>query len=414
MDHKQISGLCSIDSEKKNDSLYPMCFGVSCALFAHLLLSRPEMEDERRSKVCYKMLQGSAQLLGLLVWKVQREGANEGKCELLHKLETAEREIEELKKLRHEDAKANEKVVSIFATQEQSWLTERKNLRQQIGALLNELRVVEKNKDEAVYALNEKLKEMEVMVQHKNKVLEEEKQKTIELEEKLKEAENFMEELRETAKREAQEHSSELWKHKSAFIEVVSSQRQLEAGMGRALRQIEATKQQLEVVLEQKEEAALMVQKLSMEMVKMHKDLEQKDKILSAMLRKSKLDTAEKQLLLKEVKLSKAKKKQAEIETERWRAVSESRHERQSLRSMMANQANSRLDFYTGSRGVHPHATGSSHIGKTRSQPTDLVLEYGHIGLKKDRKEPELSPLSDCYTLEGSEELGKNKVPNFL
>ncbi|GMY07546.1 interaptin [Fagus crenata] len=405
MDHKQISGLCSIDSEKKNDSLYPMCFGVSCALFAHLLLSRPEVEDERWSKVCDKMLQGSAQLLGLLVWKVQREGANEGKCELLHKLETAEREIEELKKLRHEDAKANEKVVSIFATQEQSWLTERKNLRQQIGALLNELRVVEKNKDEAVYALNEKLKEMEVMVQHKNKVLEEEKQKTIELEEKLKEAENFMEELRETAKREAQEHSSELWKHKSAFIEVVSSQRQLEAGMGRALRQIEATKQQLEVVLEQKEEAALMVQKLSMEMVKMHKDLEQKDKILSAMLRKSKLDTAEKQLLLKEVKLSKAKKKQAEIETERWRAVSESRHERQSLRSMMANQANSRLDFYTGSRGVHPHATGSSHIGKTRSQPTDLVLEYGHIGLKKDRKEPELSPLSDCYTLEGSEEL---------
>lgn len=70
------------------------------------------------------MLQGSAQLLGLLVWKVQREGASEGKCELLLKLETAERETVELKKLRREDARATEKVVSIFATKEQSWFNE--------------------------------------------------------------------------------------------------------------------------------------------------------------------------------------------------------------------------------------------------------------------------------------------------
>ena len=66
------------------------------------------------------MQQGSAQLLGLLVWKVQKEGGREGKCELLYKLEIAEREMEELKKLRCEDARAIEKVVSIFATKEQS------------------------------------------------------------------------------------------------------------------------------------------------------------------------------------------------------------------------------------------------------------------------------------------------------
>jgi len=419
MDEKQISGLYSFESEKKSDSLYPMCFGVSCAFFALKLLSKPEVEDERWSKVCDKILQGSAQLLGLLVWKVQR-----GKCELLHKLETAEREIEELKKIRHEDAKANEKVVSIFAAQEQSWLNERKKLRQQIVALINELkvlerkkdeaiselRVLERKKDEAISELNEKLKELEIMVQCKDKVLEEEKQKKMELEEVLKEAENVVEELRETANREAQEHSSERWKHKTAFIEVVSNQRQLEAEMGRLLRQVEAKKQDLDVALEQKEETVLLAQKLSMEMVKMHKDLEQKEKILSAMLRKSKLDTAEKQMLLKEVKLSKAKRKQAEIETERWRAVSESRHERHSLRSMLANQVNSKPDVYTG-------ATGSSHVGKTRSQSTDLVLEYGHLphlGFKKDRRELDFhSSLSDHYPLEGNEELRKNKVPTF-
>ncbi|KAK8513205.1 hypothetical protein V6N12_037696 [Hibiscus sabdariffa] len=52
---------------------------------------------------------------------------------------------------------------------------------------------------------------------------------------------------------------------------------------------------ELNVVLGQKEESVMLAQKLSMKIAKLRKDLEQKDKILSAMLRKSKLDTAEKQ-----------------------------------------------------------------------------------------------------------------------
>ncbi|XP_041009807.1 spindle pole body component 110 isoform X2 [Juglans microcarpa x Juglans regia] len=408
MDEKKSSGLYSVESDK-SDTLYPMCFGVSCAFFALQLLSNPEVEDERWSGICDKMLQGSAQLLGLLVWKVQTEGANGGKCKLLLKLQTAEKEIDELKKRRHEDARANEKVVSIFAAQEQGWLNERKKLRQQIGALMNELRVLEKKKGEDIFELNEKLKNVETMLQGNDKVVEDEKQQKRELEEKLKEAEKVVEDLRETAKREAQEHSSELWKHKMAFIEVVSNQRQLEAEMGRLIRQVETRKQELGVVLKQKEEAVLMAQKMSIEMVKMQQNLEQKDKILSAMLRKSKLDIAEKQMFLKEVKLSKAKRKQAELETEKWRSASESKHERKSLRSMLANQLNSRLDVYTSARGVHPSATGSSNTGKARSQSTDLASEFGHLGLKKDRKESELSQLSEDFSLEGNEELADIK-----
>ncbi|XVF23638.1 hypothetical protein REPUB_Repub13aG0056700 [Reevesia pubescens] len=104
--------------------------------------------------------------------------------------------------------------------------------------------------------------------------------------------------------------------------------------MGCAFRQVEATKVEFDVVLKQKKESILLAQKMSMEITKMCKDLEQKDKIFSAMLRKSKLDTAEKQLLLKEVKVSKAKKKQAELETERWRVVSEFKHEIHSLKEL--------------------------------------------------------------------------------
>ncbi|KAI9156110.1 hypothetical protein LWI28_000712 [Acer negundo] len=378
MDEEVVSGsnlvVCG-DNKSDDHSLYPMYFGVSCALFAlRVLSSKPENNDQDHNKWCElldKMLQGSAQLLGLLVWTVQRGvGADGDRFKLSNKLETAEREVEELKKLRSEDARANEKVVSIFASQEQIWFSERKKLRQHIGGLMNELQVVEKKKDEAVFDLNEKLKEME--------------QKRKELEEKLKEAENVREELREIAKKEAQEHYNELWKHKTAFIEMVSNQRQVEAEMGRALRQIDATKQELNSVLDQKEEAVLLAEKLSIEMVKMRKDMDQKDKILSAMLRKSKLDTTEKQILLKEVKLSKAKRKQAELETERWKAAMESRHERHSLRSMFSSN----------------QARGTSQIAKTRSQqPTSYVLESEDPELKSDLDG------SDYYSAEGNEDL---------
>ncbi|WRX18374.1 hypothetical protein QQP08_010861 [Theobroma cacao] len=396
MDEKGISGSYLIISEEKSDSLYPMYFGVSCAFFALRLLTGPEKEDEKWSELRDKMLQGSAQLLGLLVWRIQREEANLAKCELHQKLETAEKEIEELKKRRHEDAKANEKVVGIFASQEQGWLIERKKLRQQIGALINELRVLEKKKNEEIAGLSKKFNEMELLVESKDKVIEEMEQKGKELEEKVMKFESIAEELRETAQREAQEHCTELWKHKTAFIEIVSNQRQLEAEMGRAFRQVEATKLELDSVLEQKEESVLLAQKLSIEITKIRKDLEQKDKILSAMLRKSKLDTAEKQMLLKEVKVSKAKKKQAELETERWKAVSESRHERHSLKGMFAKQASAKLDVSSGVKEV-------SNSGKTRSQPIDLVFEYDYSDLKTD---PEVfSPLPDCHSPEANEEL---------
>ncbi|XP_057507887.1 uncharacterized protein LOC130790847 [Actinidia eriantha] len=365
-----------------------MFFGVSCAFFALRLLSEPEMCHERFLEIRTGLLQGSAHLLGLLVWRVRRVETDSGKGETLHKLQKAEKEIEEFKRIRKEDAKANERVVRIFSGQEQSWFSQRKMLRQQIGALMNELRVMQRKRDEAISESNDKLKEKDQLLQSKGKLLELEEQKRRGIEEKLEESKNVVEELRETSKREAKEHSSELWKHKTAFIELVSNQRQLEAEMGRALRQVESTKRELDSVLEHKEESVLMAQKLSVELIKTRKDLEQKDKILSAMLRKSKLDTAEKQMLLKDVKLSKAKRKQAELETERWRVVSESRRERNSLKHMLLKHSSS-------------NATVPSH-SRNRLQ-TEFPIEYEQ---SRHQEEHEVfSPLDEQYSQEGSEDL---------
>lgn len=399
--------------EEKVNDWYPMYFGVSCAFFALRLLPGQETDDDKWSEVWNTILQGSAQLLGLLVWKAQKKGTDEGKGALLAKLEMAERERDELKRIRHEDAKANEKVVGIFAAQEQKWFNERTKLQQQIRALVNQVRVLGKKKDEEISGMNERLKEMELLVLSKDKELQEEGLKRKELEEKLKKAENTAEELRETAKQVAQEHASEIWKHKTAFIELVSNQRQIEAEMGRALRQVETTKQELELVLEEKEESELMVQKLSVEIVKMQKDMEQKDDILSAMLRKSKLDTTEKQMLLKEIKLSKAKRKQAELETERLRSVSESKHGGHSLRSMLANQVNLKHEGIYGTRKLNSGATGSSLIGKSRLKANNL-LEFENPNFPEEIEA--CSPGYDSYNQEQTEALGRSYslFPGFL
>ncbi|KAF5771446.1 hypothetical protein HanRHA438_Chr14g0682651 [Helianthus annuus] len=317
MNKKEITGSCAVKLDEKSSTLYPMLIGVSCALFSfkHLL---------NRTETTHEMVG----LMGLLLWRVEREEQfNSEKGELLDKLNNAETEIKELKRRRVEDAKANEKVVGIFASHEQRWLMEKKKLTQQIRLLVKELQVINTKREEDISELRSQLQE-------KDELLEEEKGRRKEHEETVKKVEKMNQVLRETLKREAQEHSKEIWKHKSAFIELVSTQRQLEAEMGRAVRQVEAEKQELDAVLEQKEEYVLMTQKLSMELIKTRKDLEQKDKILSAMLRKSKMDLAEKQMLLKQVKLSKSKRQQAAVQT---------RYEKYSLRSMLSRNHKTKL-----------------------------------------------------------------------
>ncbi|KAK9145612.1 hypothetical protein Sjap_005515 [Stephania japonica] len=371
MGEKEVPSSYLMIHEEKPHILYPMYFGVSCAFVALKLLLGSGLNDEKWLETRDRMLQGSAQLLGLLVWRIQRGEAADCRpeSEMLQRLEKAEMEVSELKKRRSEDAKANEKVVSIFAAREQTWLRERKKLQKQIGALLHELRFQAAKKEEVILNLNETIKEKEVLLQSRDKSLEEEEGRRKEMQDKQKKAEAEAEELREMMKKEAEEHSSELWKHKTAFIELVSNHRQLESEMGRALRQIDAAKQEINSVLNQKEESVLMVQKLSVEVTKTRKDSEQKDKILSAMLRKSKVDTMEKEVLLKELKVSKARRKEAEIKTEKWKAFHESKHEKKSTTSIFSNQGNARSEVFSEYKAEHPIDIGCSQDRSMGSQP---------------------------------------------
>ncbi|KAK9672426.1 hypothetical protein RND81_12G099800 [Saponaria officinalis] len=305
-----------------------MYFGISCTIFALKNLSEKPFDVDKCPDSKDKLLLGSAHLLGFLLWRVK-------KYEFGRKLESYKREIVELKRMRSEDAKANEKVASIYAAQEQSWFIERRKLRHQLGTLLNDLRIFDRRKTEAVSELNGKIEEMSFFVKSKDKILEEVEKKRKELEEKVKSLEDALEELRE-------EKSSELLKQKTAFIELVSNQRQLEAELGRALRVEDASKAQLEYVFEEKEEAILMVQELSVEIERLRKESEKKDKILSAMMRISRLE---------DEKLSKSRRNKSDPETtDRWRAVPGSIIGRRSLRNMLSRQNSSKLDVFPDER----------------------------------------------------------------
>ncbi|KAI8529338.1 hypothetical protein RHMOL_Rhmol12G0217400 [Rhododendron molle] len=79
-------------------------------------------------------------------------------------------------------------------------------------------------------------------------------------------------------------------------------------------------------------------------------------------------------MLLKQVRLSKAKRKEAETETERLRPASESGRERHSLKRMLCKDSVSKSEAFSDRRGVRSNATMASQSGRIRSQSTNFVI----------------------------------------
>lgn len=288
-------------------------FGISCAL--------------AQARVAGGCDLGGASRRGCR-WSRDRE------LDLREKVATLERQVEELRLRRTEDARANEKVAGIFASHEQRWFAERKSLRRQVHAVVAAASAREAKREEEAAEFRRQLEEQLDAAALKDKALEQEIQRREGAEGRLRAAEQAAEELRERAGKEALEHAAELRKHKAAFVELASSQRQLEADLARASRLADTAEAELRAALERRDEAASAAADLSAEAARLRRDADHKDKILSAMLRKSKIDMEDREMLVREVKMCKARRKQAELEAERWRKMWESRgHRRGSSRS---------------------------------------------------------------------------------
>lgn len=276
-------------------------------------------------------------------------------------LQSSEAEVSELKRLRAEDGKTNEKIAGIFASREQKWIAEKEQLKLEIEAIASRLRLVEAQKEEAV-------SDSKIKIEERDRAIEEETKKRLELEQRLRAAE-------QAGEKAARDHAAELWRHKKAFAELVSSHRQLEAEMGRALRQVEAARQELEEVFQQREEAIAMVEQLSADIIMMRKDAEKKDRVLSAMLRKSEFDAAEKLSLKRELDMRKAREKEMELE------------DRQGSAGILHNKIFF-LDYLRDSEFVPPE-TGSIDIAADGGEPLASPLGRDNQELGNSNPHPD-------------------------
>ncbi|XP_051204765.1 uncharacterized protein [Lolium perenne] len=308
-------------------------------------------------------------------WSRAREAALQGKIGEL------ELQVEELRRRRAEDARANEKVAGIFAAHEQRWFAERKSLRRQVQAVVAAARAREVKHDEATAALARRLEDQ------RREATEQEARRREEAQERLRASEQAAEELRERARKVALEHAADVKRHKASYVELASAQRQLEAELARAARRADLADAELEAALERRDEAVATAAELSLEAARLRRDAEHKDKILSAMLRKSKIDMEDREMLVREVKMCKARRKQAELEAERWRKMWESRHRRGSSRS--SAQRCAAVDHTGCSDRMAPDA------------PDAKILFVDHVEEGKNgRLAPvtkELTTVVDCY-----------------
>lgn len=315
---------------------------------------------------------------------------------LREKVAALERQVDELRHRRAEDARANEKVAGIFASHEQRWFAERKSLRRQVHAVVAAARAREAKREEEAAELRRQVEEQRDTVALKDRALEQEVQRRQGAEERLRAAERSAEELRERAGREALEHAAEVRKHKAAFVELASAQRQLEADLARAARLADTAEAELRAALERRDEAAATAADLSTEAARLRRDADHKDKILSAMLRKSKIDMEDREMLVREVKMCKARRKQAELEADRWRKMWESRGHRRGSSRSSARGAAADLPLPAGSSAdklLAPDAVARATNDTTKILFVDHVEGDG----KKDHRQ---APAKELTTIE--------------
>jgi len=302
---------------------------------------------------------------------------------LREKVAALERQVEELRHRRAEDARANEKVAGIFASHEQRWFAERKSLRRQVHAVVAAARAREAKREEEAAELRRQLEEQRDTVALRDRALEQEVQRRQGAEERLRAAERTAEELRERAGRDALEHAAEVRKHKAAFVELASAQRQLEADLARAARLADTAEAELRAALERRDEAAATAADLSAEAARLRRDADHKDKILSAMLRKSKIDMDDREMLVREVKMCKARRKQAEMEADRWRKMWESRAHRRGSSRSSARGAAADLPAGSSDKLLAPDAVARATNDTTKILFVDHVESDG----KKDHRQ---------------------------
>ncbi|KAJ7536002.1 hypothetical protein O6H91_12G053200 [Diphasiastrum complanatum] len=326
-------------------------------------MSKPQLLAFKAQFIQEKAMQKSCSeiAIGRKVEERQSE-----KSKVLQQLVEAKADVAEMKKRRAEDAKANAKVVAIFATQEHGWKIERKKLIQESELLKKQIDILHKQlesrapegklicknckkRDTCIVNLKEQLgeKELELMV-----TIEEAKAEQIEKNEvinKLALAEVLSADLQERLAKEAEERESDFQKDQVLIIELRSKQQWMEKELQEALEKLEASNGQISEILSQKskceelveeyrEELAEYKEKMAVMMaekskldalikeyqpksVKLQNDIVEKDEVISAMLNQANAEKGERHELSREIAQLTMQLRQTQTEKDRWKRI---------------------------------------------------------------------------------------------
>ena len=262
------------------------------------------------------------------------------KIKFLQRIADAEEEVTELKKRRGEDAKANEKVVRIYANREHGWKIEKKKLRHEIDMLrkdlihqdasglcsprvtsrtrlcdecdrkerrLIELEKILKDKEFIIMSAMDDARSRETECRELTSSLAAEKAVTAELNQKLDneiansaEREKILDEVREREQRS-----------ESRFVKVEE--------------ELQTTKSHLEALRLATEDHSATTQKLLKESAILRQESEDKDVMISTMLERATVEREEKEDLAREIAAAVTSKQTTEAEAGRWKRLAEER-----------------------------------------------------------------------------------------
>ncbi|XP_024394607.1 uncharacterized protein [Physcomitrium patens] len=266
-----------------------------------------------------------------------RKECNLEKASVLQKLATAEEEVRKLKRRRAEDAKANEKVVRIYANREHGWKAERKKLCHEIDILRKSLIRAEINglcspnvsslkcnecdiKNKRVKDLEKALKEQE-FVARKIVDIRKKEEDYLQLTIRFTAVKKIADELKERLNKELANS-----KEREAILdEVRKGQQETEHRLMKALEDLATSKLNLESLRIATDDHSAMAQKLLDELATMRQESEDKDVMISTMLDRATFDREEKEDLARELAAAQAAKVVAEAESGRWKRLAAER-----------------------------------------------------------------------------------------
>lgn len=256
---------------------------------------------------------------------------------LLQRLSVAEAQVSSVQRSRQEDARANEKVVSIFASYEQSWKNQKKKLKREIELLKNEivgirnrslhkgdggkgceeckLKVLELEK------LEDKLCEKEFLVAAAMDEARSDQHERNQLAGKFAMVEMCVLDLRDKLSKETAKND-EL---QSAIADVTRKHEEAEIKLMCAMSDLDSVRREIESISAAKMNQDAMVEVLLDDVKNLRKDVDDKEEVIAVLMKRSNIDRQEREELLHQLAQNKAKRKSAETEKDRWKRLAEER-----------------------------------------------------------------------------------------